>query len=628
MRVCRIYGHFGADVSAHELKLASAAQRHGGPDAQHSSYGPGWGLGSNRLAITDPGGGRQPYELGAGIKAVFNGEVYNHEALRARLKDRGYRFPDACDGSVLPALYAEYGEGFAEHLDGMFAVALMDLRREPTLVLATDDAGMKPLYYRWDAARREVYFASELPALLALQQRRPAQWAPGLDAYLATKTPFGEETMVEGVRVLPPGATLVCSRSKGLRLTRRTARDAVGETERAGQELRGSGERVLNALRDEVRRLALADVPVCAVTSGGLDSSLVTALMAQRGAGPGLHTFNIAYQGEWPWDERHFAREVAELCGTRHHQVELDVADIPGMLPEVVWHLGQPNADPITVSTYALFEAVRAEDFKVALTGDAADEAFGGYARVKAALRADGAWIPAYVDALAAVPAAARERLYSSDYRAYVADRGSASDLIARRLSEAEAQASRLDVLTAFETDIRLPAYHLRRVDHLSMAHSVEVRLPFCQRPVSGLARSLPAAHRVDGPRGKLALYEAAAGLLPPSVIDRPKQPFTLPVTAMLSPGSPLTAYARELLSPGRLRAAGLLDPAAVGVLFKAQRERPADGTALAIWALMVFELWREQFAVATAFTPVVRERSPVPLPVLTRRPSLVEVES
>jgi asparagine synthase (glutamine-hydrolysing) len=240
------------------------------------------------------------------------------------------------------------------------------------------------------------------------------------------------------------------------------------------------------------------------------------------------------------------------------------------MLPEVVWHLGQPNADPITVSTYALFEAVRAEGFKVALTGDAADEAFGGYARVKAALRADGAWIPAYVDALAAVPAAARERLYSSDYRAYVADRGSASDLIARRLSEAEAQASRLDVLTAFETDIRLPAYHLRRVDHLSMAHSVEVRLPFCQRPVSGLARSLPAAHRVDGPRGKLALYEAAAGLLPPSVIDRPKQPFTLPV----------------------------------------------------------FELWREQFAVATAFTPVVRERSPVPLPVLTRRPSLVEVES
>jgi asparagine synthase (glutamine-hydrolysing) len=111
-------------------------------------------------------------------------------------------------------------------------------------------------------------------------------------------------------------------------------------------------------------------------------------------------------------------------------------------------------------------------------------------------------------------------------------------------------------------------------------------------------------------------------------VIDRPKQPFTLPVTAMLSPGSPLTAYARELLSPGRLRAAGLLDPAAVGVLFKAQRERPTDGTALAIWALMVFELWREQFAVATVFAPVVRERRPVPLPVLTGRPSLVEVES
>ncbi|WP_042441978.1 asparagine synthase (glutamine-hydrolyzing) [Streptacidiphilus jiangxiensis] len=596
--MCRIHGHFDADLSPHDLRAAGALQRHGGPDEARLAHGPGWALGSNRLAITDPAGGHQPYEGDGGrLKAVFNGEIYNHAELRARLEGRGHRFADHCDGAVLPALYQELGQDFAEHLDGMFAVALVDLRAEPTLVLATDDAGMKPIYYRWDG--RHLRFASELPALLALGQERPALWEPGLDSYLATKTPFGEQTLVDGVRVLPPGTTAVCSRSRGLRLYRRPAPERPAVT---GGE---PGEQVREALTGEVRRLAIADAPVCAITSGGLDSSLVTAMMAADPAAGArrVHSFNIAYRGEWPHDERHFAREVAQRAGTAHHQVELDAARFPELLPAVAWHLGQPNADPITLSTYGLFEAVHRAGFKVALTGDAADEVFAGYGRVHAAATAPGAWLPAYVDALAAIPAEARPRLYSADYRAFVAERGSASDAITEELRQQAEHRPRLDVLTDFETQVRLPAYHLRRVDHLSMAHAVEVRLPFCQRPVRELARALPQAQRLspDGGRGKVALYAAARGLLPRSVLDRPKQPFTLPVTAMLAPGTPLWAFTREVLSPARLRTGGLLDPAAVERLLRAQQTRPADCLALATWSLLMFELWREEFAVRRA---------------------------
>ncbi|RAG82598.1 asparagine synthase (glutamine-hydrolyzing) [Streptacidiphilus pinicola] len=593
--MCRIHGHFDADLSPHDMRAAGALQRHGGPDEARLAQGAGWALGSNRLAITDPGGGQQPYESADGrIKAVFNGEIYNHDELRAQLRAGGHHFADRCDGAVLPALHQEHGPAFAEQLDGMFAVALIDLRAEPTLVLATDDAGMKPIYYRWDG--RRLHFASELPALLAMGRERPSLWEPGLDSYLATKTPFGEHTLVEGVQVLPPGTTAVCSRSRGLRLHRRPAPERPAVT---GGE---PGEQVREALAEEVRRLSVADARVCAITSGGLDSSLVTAMMADAAPGA-VHSFNIAYHGEWPHDERHFAREVARRAGTEHHQVELDVARFPELLPAVAWHLGQPNADPIALSTYGLFEAVHRAGFKVALTGDAADEVFAGYGRIHKAMTTHGTWLPDYVDALAAIPAEARPRLYSADYRAFVAERGSASDAITERLRQEAAHRSRLDVLTDFETLVRLPAYHLRRVDHLSMAHAVEVRLPFCQRSVRELARALPQSHRLspEPGRGKVALYAAARGLLPRSVLERPKQPFTLPITAMLAPGTPLWAYTREVLSPARLRAGGLLDPAAVDRLLCAQQNRPADCLALATWSLLMFELWREEFAVRRA---------------------------
>jgi asparagine synthase (glutamine-hydrolysing) len=351
-------------------------------------------------------------------------------------------------------------------------------------------------------------------------------------------------------------------------------------------------------LREQIRALLVADVPLASITSGGLDSSLVTTL-ATRDA-PGLHTFNIAYTGSWPDDERGYARLVSSHAGARYHQVEIDPATFPDLLPTVVWHLGQPNADPITLSSYALFKSVHEAGFTVALTGDAADEVFGGYGRMRAAAEAaelGKPWYDDYLDALGVLPARQRAHLYTADY----ADLLATEPPIPIEATSAlrDGAGSVLERVTAFEVGHRLPAYHLRRVDHLSMASAVEVRLPFCQRQVVAGGLALPDTARVQDGAVKRALYAAARGVLPRPVLDRPKQPFTLPIAAMLAPGWPLWDYAHDLLATDRLRRNGQVRPEAVADLFARQAEGADPTAALTIWALLIHEIWREQFAIA-----------------------------
>lgn len=595
--MCRIYGYAGeGSVADSRLHAAAALQVHGGPDAQTRADGEGWSLGNNRLAIVDLAGGEQPYELGDGVKAVFNGEIYNHEELRRRLTARGYRFRDRCDGSILPALYAEHGLDFVRHLDGMFAIAVVDLTGSPTVVLATDPSGVKPLYYHFDERERNLYFSSEIPALLELAGLDRAMWLPGVDAYLSTKAIFGEEhgerTMFRQVRVMPPSSLLVTKIGEKPRLSRY---ETLVRSELPPDDLEGAGEALAGLLGREVRSLLMADVPVATINSGGLDSSLVTTFASE--AVEGIHSFNVSYAGDWPHDERRFAREVAKSCRTRHHQVEVDPRDFAGILPDTVWHLGQPNADPITLSSYALFGAVREAGFKVALSGDGADEVFGGYDRLSAAVAAPGDWARAYVDSLCAVDRSTRQRLYTEDYRAYLAENGSAVEAVERQLREAPG--NRLDVMLDFEQKHRLPAYHLRRVDHLSMAHSVEVRPPFCQPRVSDFANRLAPHMKISDGRVKRVLYAAAAkqARLPASVLRRRKQPFTLPVAAMLRAGEPLYGFVSEVLVGG-CGTDGILDRGAVLALLRRQGERPEPANALALWALATYELWRDGFRV------------------------------
>ncbi|MDK9499824.1 asparagine synthase-related protein [Streptomyces katrae] len=584
----RIFGSLAAGAAEPdpaELAAVSARQRHGGPDGHQVLRGPGWALGCDRLAVSDPRGGRQPYRLAhlPGVVAVLGGEIYNHAELRRELAARGHRFPDLCDGTLLPALYAEYGTGFARRLDGMFAVAVLDVRAAPRLVLAVDPMGGRPLHYH-QGADGAFRFASEIPALLAFDGVRAAPRADSLDTVLALRTPISARTALEGISALPPGATAVVHPGRPAALRRRPP--APEDPERGRRS-------TADVLRREVRRLARADVPVCVLTSGGLASGLVTALAAEyaREAGaPAPHGFHLGYRGRWPGGEAAYARAVARHTRTVHHEVALDPAELGSLLTLTTRHLGQPDADPAALSTYALFRAVRRAGYSVALTGDGADELFGADARTRPAgtgpFTAD--WAAAYTDGLAAAPRLLREYLYTPDYRAFIEEEGSAADRVERELRSAGGD--RLAAVAAFEGRWRLPSRHLRRLDHLGMASAVEARTPFCRPSVAAHARALPPRLLQD----RRALAEAGRELLPKAVRRRPRQPFALPVTAMLAPGGPLLEPVRELLSAERLARAGQVRPDRVRTLLARQLERPSDRDALALWALATHELWTE----------------------------------
>jgi asparagine synthase (glutamine-hydrolysing) len=567
------------------MARVSARQLCGGPDEQSIVDGDGWTLGVNRLAVVDPAGGAQPYTSVPDVFVAFNGEIYNDRQLRRIVAQRGRPASGHCDGAVIPHLYAEFGPSFVDMLEGMFAIAIVDLRSTPTMLLSTDPVGMKPLYYAWRADRGELRFSSEIPALLRFSGIDPARDDLALDEYLATKTPFGERTFYRDVRVLPPGATATVAHGR-MRLLRR----ATDYEQSPGATATGLGGSLRTALDTEVGRLLEADVPVCVVTSGGLDSSLVTALAARRR--PGIASFTIGYSGRWPLDERGFARQVSTHTGCEYHDVEIDPASFPELLPAVVDHLGQPNADPIALSTFALFRQIHASGYTVALTGDAADELFGGYDRTVAACSSPpGAdWITPYVRALAAITAERRGPLYTSDYRALLADRTSAEDRLSGYLRSTGRD--RIGAITDLELRLRLPAYHLRRVDHLSMACSVEARLPFCQPSIVRLAGESPQRAKVWNGQRKRAVVEAARGIVPDAILTRPKQPFTLPVAAMLAPGSALMAFTTEVLTSDAVRQDGKLDPDAVRRLLVARISRPTAANALAVWALLIYAVW------------------------------------
>lgn len=403
--MCRIHGCFGGEPAGREvLDAVAAAMFEGGPDAQTVRRGDGWALGNNRLAIQGIASGDQPFVRGA-LCCVFNGEIYNHRQLRAELAAHGYSFEGDCDGDVLLPLYELYGDAFTSRLEGMFAIAVVDEREEPCLKLFTDHAGMKSLYYYVSADGRRLCFASELRALSRFPDF-PDELDPlAVDRYLGGKAVWGPGTVYTRVRTLEPGSVLRFADGRET-LTRTALEPAEVDWPGGEPTVEAAAELLDGLLRTEMGRILDADVPVCVITSGGLDSSYTTALAAHLVSD--VASFNIAYRGDWPADERHWAAEVARHCGTEHHQVLLDPAGFPELVERFTRHLDQPNNAPHSLSTFALFEAVHEAGFKVALTGDGADELFAGYARfTKADRDGDSAWHRAYQDTMAVAGPAA-----------------------------------------------------------------------------------------------------------------------------------------------------------------------------------------------------------------------------
>ncbi len=609
---------------------------HRGPDGGGVHVDGPAGLAARRLAIIDLAHGDQPMPAPDGeLCVVQNGEIYNHLQLRAELERSGTRFRTGCDTEVLLHLYLRYGTGFISRLRGMFAFALWD-RRERRLVLARDRFGIKPLYYALSDGR--ISFASELKALLC-DPSIPRELDRGaLHAYLAFNSIPAPMSIFAAARKLPPGHVLECS-PDGVR-TWRYARPAPAPADRLRREGAGAlADELRERLRDSVQAHLLADVPVGVLLSGGVDSSLLTALAA-RESSERVSTFSIGFR-ERSFNELVQAREVARRYDTDHHELVVSPR-IEDLLPRLVSAFDEPFADSSAVPTY-LVSQLAAEHVKVVLCGEGGDELFGGYETYVADQLAGrvgpaAARLASLVDRLpssdarvsldyrarrftraAALPPlerhhgfkeifspAARSRLVVPEWREPATD---PLDPWRERFAETEG-APMLARLQDVDLGIYLPDDLLVKTDRMSMVHSLEARVPYLDPVVAELALSLPTDLKVRGLAKKRLLKRTAAPLVPRSIIRGRKRGFSIPAAAWLR--GELEPFARELLSPERTAAQGYFEPTAVTSLLDEHVARRQDHSRQ-LWGLMSFSLWAEQMERAPAPSTPSVARVPAP---------------
>lgn len=592
--MCRIFGFVSNGIHLPEEVIAnvSKAQRHGGPDKQSYYTTPSHGIGCNRLAITDPKGGQQPYTQLPGVHIVLNGEIYNHGELRTELEADGYRFPDKCDGTILPALYAKYGISFPAYLDGMFTIGVLDLRnREPMMLLITDTSGIKPVYYTHCPKKSLFAFATEIPALLKFGVASGEIWHQGIDHYLTTRSISGFKTLLKDVYSLPAGSILQMRLGTEPKISHYLTRIKYdGPIPKTVDE---ASECFKSLFSEEVRKLSKADANVCSVNSGGLDSSLITALLHQITTGK-TSSFHVACAGKWPFDERVYAKELADYYNLAHYETFIQPEEIPDLLPKMVYHLGQPNCAPHALSTYRLFEGVSNKGFRVALTGEGSDELFCGHERMGLAIRDEGDWISNYLDRISPCKESTRLSLYNSDYLSELKCSGAVAKDLMRQVLERTSH-NRSASIRSFEQKHSLPNYILHRVEPLAMASGVEVRVPFCQPRIIDFSWKLdPALFLENQDRGKAIVYGAAKGLIPDSIYNRPKQPFTLPVISLMQVNSPLMGYVKDVLCSRRMRESVVFDPKSVLQLIHRQETQPDKESAFTLWALTVYGVWEQ----------------------------------
>lgn len=613
-----------------QLRQMAADLRHRGPDGIGFAADDRIGLAHTRLSILDAANGSQPMDTEDGRwSIVYNGEVFNFLELRDELTSKGHRFVTRTDTEVVLRGWVEWGDALLPRLNGQFAFALAD-RREGTVILARDRFGILPLFH----ALRDgtLYFASEMKALFASGRVEPAVDARGLDQVFtfwgarAPRTPFA------GVAALEPGCW--ARWREGRLAVRRWYRiDLPG----AGDEPVGAEATLGLLLRSAVDHRLIADVTVGAYLSGGLDSSLVCALAGRSTPDP-LHTFSVAFEDP-RFDESLWQREVSTQTGSTHAVQRITDADIGRVFPDVIWHAETPLLRTAPAPLFLLSRLVRERGTKVVLSGEGADELFGGYDLFKDlavrlfCLRQPGSSVrPRLFD-----------RLYLQDspsgrgsdfWRSYFLSSGSPDDPLYSHLPRfrqaewlrgfyapdfaAQLEADRVDPLEELraelpeefagwtplaraaylETVTLLSSYLLAaQGDRMAMAHGVELRVPYLDHRVAEFASRLPDTSKLRGLRDKRLLRRSAAWLLPWSVAQRPKRPYRAPsVAPFLGPGGP--AWVTEVLEPESIRRSGIFDPRAVAALVARCRAGAVTGTreGQALVAILSSQLWYHAF--------------------------------
>jgi len=610
----------GPPVEAGRLTRMRDVLRHRGPDGEGLFISGPVGFGHRRLAIVDVEGGHQPMSNEDGtVWITFNGEIYNHAALRPGLEARGHTYKTRSDTETILHLYEEEGERCVERLSGMFAFAIWD-EKKGSLLLARDRLGIKPLYYA--VADQELLFASEIKALLE------AGFSPQLNdqvlpEYLATRFVSGAETLFRGVKKLEPGRTLTWTRDDGFRERRYWSFPAVAEGD--GQSFARQAAELRARLGEAVKSHLMSDVPLGLFLSGGLDSSGLLSLMA-----PVVHesvrTFAVGF-AESEANELAFARLVARRAGAIHRELVVSPRDFFNELPNLIWHEDEPLAFPSSVPLYFLSRLAQ-DSVKVVLTGEGADELFLGYNRYRVTAwneRLGGAYGSLVPEGLRGrvrrlvphLPPAARryaERsflglapgarsLFCENFAVFgEAQRERMVDprlLLGARDPHGEemrhyneAQGSSLDRMSRAD----LQAYLVRllmKQDRMSMAASIESRVPFLDHELVEHVAALPAAVKLRGLTTKAILREAFKGLVPKEILKRPKMGFPVPIGPWLR--GPFSPVVNEFVLSPRAAGRGLFQPKEVARLAEEHRSGAIDhGERL--WLLVNLEIWHRVF--------------------------------
>src|SRR5262245_56728583 len=601
-------------VFEEEVQAMCDAMTHRGPDDAGYYVDGKVALGMRRLSIIDIDGGHQPvHNEDRTVWVVFNGEIYNYRQLRRSLEKQGHIFATDTDTEVIVHLYEQYEDACVEKMRGMFAFAVWDGKRQK-LLLARDRLGVKPLFYTVNNER--LAFGSELKALLQLPDiERRLNWAAmgSLFASMCTST---EESIVDGVHKLKPGHILTASTAKGVRV--REYWDVEFEPDYTRNE-EFFVERLRDLLEESVRLRMIADVPLGAFLSGGVDSSSVVATMAKLSSRP-VKTFSIGFTDP-EYNELAYARIVANKFQTEHHELVLE-PNVLDVIDDIAWYLDEPFGDSSAIPTY-MVSKLAADSVTVVLSGDGGDELFAGYDRYlveraerkynriprpirKAAglagrmmqegtkgrrflrhLAFDGA--DRYLDANTLFREYDKDALFLPD-----AYREIQNHDIGACWRPVLQNASRhwLSSLQYFDIKNYLPNDILTKVDRMSMAHSIEAREPLLDHKFVEFAATIPARWRLAGRDTKYIFKRAMRGILPDAIIDRQKHGFAVPLAHWFR--TDLDAFARDILLSDTCRDRGILDARSVERLFRLHANgRNLD---LQLWTMLSFELWCRRF--------------------------------
>ena len=597
---------------------------HRGPDEAGLHCDAHAALAHRRLSIVDLSTGQQPLSNEDGtIWVSFNGEIYNHADIRRELEPLGHRYRTKSDTETIVHAYEEWGDDCVQRFRGMFAFAIWDAPKR-RLLLVRDRLGIKPLY--WTMAGDALLFGSEIKALLASGLVDAEANYAVLPEVLSTRYTSGEETLFRGIHKLLPGHRLVFERGA---VTTNQYWD-VPTRESAGAPVSNPVARFKELLEESVRLRLMADVPLGMFLSGGIDSSAIAAIMARLIDRP-LQTFSVAFKDR-AFNELEYAREVARAIGAVSHEVVIDDHDFFGALPRLVWHEDEPIAHPSSVPLYFVSELAR-QHVIVVLTGEGSDELLAGYGKyprvawnwragtvyermLPAPVRASIArglvpMLPGklaryakrsfltmdrspeamFFDNFASIRLADQQRLLAPAFRSAVTPAGAYASSLGY-FTTPNGASTLLDRL--LYTDIKTYLVELlMKQDQMSMATSIESRVPFLDHKLVEFAATLPDSWKLSGFTTKRILRESMKGLLPESILNRPKMGFPVPFAGWMR--GAWNGVARDVLLDKRSRERGIIDPPAVDALLRDHAAGRTEGGDR-LWSLLNLELWHRTF--------------------------------